>query len=127
VRLVKSGWSSKAMPGRIMLSLASQKSSRSSESFKADPENRLWGRMNRRRLEVEAIRDALFAVAGRLDPRPGGPADADPASSSRRMLYIKTSRTTRAGLGPLFDAADPAMHADRRTVSPGAPQAPVAL
>jgi hypothetical protein len=79
--------------------------------------------MNRRRLEVEAIRDALFAVAGRLDVRPGGLAEADPASSLRRMLYIKTSRTTRSSLGPLFDAADPAMHVERRTVSTVAPQA----
>jgi hypothetical protein len=120
---VKSGWSIKAMHRMIMLSAAYRQSSRSSESFKADPENRLWGRMNRRRLEVEAIRDALFAVAGRLDARPGGPADADPASSSRRMLYVKISRTTRTGLGPLFDAADPAMHVERRTVSTVAPQA----
>src|SRR5262249_40205366 len=60
---------------------------------------------------------------GRLDARLGGPADTDPASSSRRMLYIKTSRTTRSGLGPLFDAADPAMHVERRTVSTVAPQA----
>ncbi|HLJ10113.1 MAG TPA: DUF1553 domain-containing protein, partial [Planctomycetaceae bacterium] len=66
--------------------------------------------------------DALLAVAGRLEARPGGPAEAD-AMTSRRMLYIKTTRTNRSGLGPLFDAADAAMHVERRTVSTIAPQA----
>jgi hypothetical protein len=123
-RFVESGWSIKSMHRMIMRSATYQQSSRpSAASFNADPENRLLGRMNRRRLEVEAIRDALFAAAGRLDVRPGGPADSDAASSSRRMLYLKSSRTNRSGLGPLFDAADPAMHVERRTVSTVAPQA----
>jgi hypothetical protein len=41
----------------------------------------------------------------------------------RRMLYIKTTRTNRSGMGPLFDAADAAIHVERRTVSTIAPQA----
>ena len=122
-RFVESGWSIKAMHRLVMLSAAWQQSSRCSpESLKADPENRLFGRMNRRRPEAEAIHDALLAAAGRLNVRPGGPAEADPLSP-RRMLYIKTTRTTRSGMGPLFDAADAAMHVERRTVSTIAPQA----
>ena len=39
-----------------------------------DPENRLLWRMNRRRLDFEAMRDSLLAVAGELDPTIGGPA-----------------------------------------------------
>jgi len=39
------------------------------------------------------------------------------------MLYLKTTRTSLSGLGPLFDAANPAMHVERRTVSTVAPQA----
>jgi hypothetical protein len=128
-RFVESGWSIKAMHRLMMLSAAYQQSSRSgggnvlgTGSFKADPENRFLGRMNRRRLEVEAIHDSLLAVAGSLDLKSGGPAEAN-AASPRRMLYIKTTRTNRSGLGPLFDAPDAAMHVERRTVSTVAPQA----
>jgi hypothetical protein len=78
--------------------------------------------MSRRRLEAEAIRDAILTLAGRLDGRFGGPADSDP-QSPRRMLYVQATRTSRSGLGPLFDAANPAMHVERRTVSTVAPQA----
>jgi hypothetical protein len=122
-RFVESGWSVKAMHRMMMLSAAYRQSTRcSAQSFNADPENRLTGRMSRRRLDAEAIHDALLAVAGRLDVRPGGPAESDPLSA-RRLLYIKTSRTSRSGLGPLFDSANPAMHVERRTLSTVAPQA----
>jgi hypothetical protein len=43
--------------------------------LKADPDNQLFGRMNRRRLEAGGVRDSLLAVAGRLDRRMGGPAE----------------------------------------------------
>jgi hypothetical protein len=65
----------------ILLSSTYQQSSRASDAVAArDPDNRLCGRMSRRRLDAEAIRDSLFAVAGRLDTRRGGPARADPGS-----------------------------------------------
>jgi hypothetical protein len=122
-RFVQSGWSIKAMHRLIMSSAAYQQSSRTSaQSTSSDPENRLLGRANRRRLEAEAIHDALLAVADRLDVRPGGPAESD-QKSSRRMLYFKSSRTSRAGLRPLFDGANAAMHVERRSVSTVAPQA----
>ncbi len=73
-RFVESGWSMKAMHRLIMLSSAYQQSSRAdADGLAGDPENRLFGRMNRRRLDAEAIRDSLLAVAGRLDDRRGGP------------------------------------------------------
>ncbi len=40
----------------------------------ADPENRLLWRANRRRLDIESIRDSLLFVAGDLDLKAGGPA-----------------------------------------------------
>ncbi len=43
-------------------------------SEEAEPENVLLHRMNVRRLEAEAIRDAILAVSGRLDPQLGGPS-----------------------------------------------------
>ena len=73
-RFVASGWSVKAMHRLIMLSSVYQQSSASSAAgLAADPENRLLWRANRRRLEAEALRDSLLAVAGRLDATPGGP------------------------------------------------------
>jgi hypothetical protein len=73
-RLVGSGWSIKAMHRAIMLSATYRQSSTpSTEALRIDPENRWFGRMDRRRLESEAIRDSLLAVAGRLDCSMGGP------------------------------------------------------
>jgi hypothetical protein len=145
-RFVASGWSVKAMHRLIMLSAVYQQSSGIAASKVADPatppssspnpqsairnpqsvdpDNRLFGRMNRRRLEAEAIRDSLLAVAGRLDWQRGGPAFADLAVP-RRTLYLQSVRTgsDAAGFAPLFDRADPGAIVDRRGVSTVAPQA----
>jgi hypothetical protein len=120
---IEGGWSIKAMHRAIMLSSAYQQSSRPApETLRADPENRLFDRMNRRRLEAEALRDALLAVAGRLDDATGGPAYRDLATP-RRTLYLMTIRSDRSSYGPLFDSADATAIVDRRTVSTVAPQA----
>jgi hypothetical protein len=122
-RFVESGWSVKALHRRILLSAAYRQSSRPSpEGLEKDPDNRLLGRMRRRRLEAEAFRDALLAVSGTLDPARGGPADPDPASR-RRMIYLQISRTSKSPFEGLFDGADPTAHTDKRTVSTVAPQA----
>jgi len=63
-----------------------------------------------------AVRDALLAVAGRLDGTMGGPAYRDLATP-RRTLYLMTIRSDRTGFGPLFDVADPTAPVDKRTVS----------
>jgi Protein of unknown function (DUF1553) len=88
---------------------------------RVDPENLLFGRMNRRRLEAEALRDSLLAVCDRLEQRPGGPPDD--SHSRRRMIYLKTLRADRSGFRTLFDAADPSIHVEKRTASTVAPQA----
>ena len=122
-RFIASGWSIKAMHRLIMNSAAYQQSATAPpESLKLDPENRLFGRMNRRRLESEPIRDSLLAVAGRLDPKMGGPAYRD-FNSPRRTLYLMTIRSDRSSFGPLFDAADSTAMVDKRVVSTVAPQA----
>ena len=60
LQFIHSGWSIKAMHKAIMLSATYQQSSIPDvATLKADPDNLLFGRMNRRRLESEAIRDAL--------------------------------------------------------------------
>ncbi len=62
-----------------------------SDSFQNDGGNRLLWRMNPRRLDVEAWRDALLSVTGELDLVMGGPPSED-LNSRRRTLYFKTSR-----------------------------------
>jgi hypothetical protein len=120
---VRSGWSIKHMHRQIMLSAAYQQSSEGDpQTLKSDPDNLLFGRMNRRRLEAEALRDGVLAVSGRLDRTMGGPAIRDFATP-RRTLYLMTVRSDRSGFGPLFDTADPTAPVEKRTVSTIAPQA----
>ena len=124
-KFVASGWSIKAMHRLIMLSNVYRQSSASNEAgLAADPENRLLWRANRRRLESEAFRDSLFAVAGRLDSTLGGPGFQD-AAKPRRSLYLMSVRTgaKTAEFGPLFDAPDCSGIVERRTESIVAPQA----
>jgi hypothetical protein len=123
VRLVQSGWSVKHVHRLILLSATYRQSSQASpETITADPDNLLWGRAPRQRLEAEAIRDSILAVCGRLDPRPGGPATRD-FVSPRRTLYLMTVRSDRTGFAPLFDVADSTAPVEERTVSTVAPQA----
>jgi hypothetical protein len=80
--------------------------------------------MNRQRLEAEAIRDSLLAVAGRLDLTRGGPAFTDLATP-RRTLYLMSARTgaNTSDFGRLFDRADPGSIVAQRGQSVVAPQA----
>ena len=122
-RFVDSGWSIKAMHRAIMLSAAYQQSSvPEAATFKADPDNLLFGRMNRRRLESEALRDSLLEVAGKLDPKMGGPSIRD-LNIDRRTIYVTTVRSDRATYQFLFDAADPNAIVEQRIDSTVAPQA----
>ncbi len=118
-------WSLKSLHRLIMLSSTYQQGATvSPETLARDPENRRFGRMSRRRLEAEAIRDSMLAVAGRLDPTPGGPAFQD-ASVPRRTLYLMSVRTGSAAgaLRSLLDAPDCSAIAEKRVVSTVAPQA----
>ncbi len=122
-RFIRDGWSIKRLHRRILLSAAYQQSSAASpEQLALDPDNRWIGRMTPRRLEAEAIRDAMLLVAGRLDRRPGGPAGAD-LDRPRRSLYIQTARQDRGDFSTLFDAANPEQSVESRSVSTVAPQA----
>jgi hypothetical protein len=122
-QFVASGWSVKAMHRLILLSAAYRQASKvRPDTLRLDPNNLLLGRMNRRRLEAEALRDGLLAVCGCLDGRAGGAADGD-AASTRRMLYLRSARSDRSGFGAVFDAADSSIQVERRTVSTVAPQA----
>jgi len=108
-RFVSSGWSLKTLHREIMLSAVYQQSSRfDSKAFAQDPSNTLVWRMNRSRLDVEAWRDAMLTVAGRLDTALGGPSiELDAASNHRRTLYAKISRHDLTWMLRLFDFPDP--------------------
>jgi cytochrome c553 len=68
VRFMDQGWSTKKMIREIVLSRAYRLSSAASDrNEQIDPGNVLLWRANRRRLEMEAIRDSLLMIAGRLD------------------------------------------------------------
>jgi hypothetical protein len=124
-KFVESGWSVKTMHRLIMLSATYQQSSSvSAATLARDPENRLFGRMNRQRLEAEAIRDSLLAVSGKLDPARGGPPFTELAVP-RRTLYLMSARTgaNTSDFGRLFDRADPSLIVAQRGQSVVAPQA----
>jgi mono/diheme cytochrome c family protein len=120
------GWSLKALHRRVLLSAAYQQSSDDRpEGLRRDPENRLLWRMNRRRLDFEATRDALLAASGRLDRTLGGPAAKDIAapSATRRTLYGHIDRLNLPGLFRTFDFPDPNTTSPRRDATTIAPQA----
>jgi hypothetical protein len=124
-QFVRSGGSVKALHRLVLLSSAYRQGTRASAAtLAADPDNRLLGRMSRRRLDAEAIRDSLLAVAGRLDDRMGGPAFADLAEP-RRTVYLLSVRTggSSSSFGALFDRADPGAIVEKRGSSTTAPQA----
>jgi hypothetical protein len=75
-----------------------------------------------RRLEAEAIRDAMLSVSGRLDRGAGGPA-GDDFTINRRSLYVQTARWQRESYANLFDAANSDASTERRATSTVAPQA----
>ena len=108
-RFVAGGWSIKSLHRDILLSAAYQQDSRASaRSAEVDPENRLLGRMNRSRLEIEAWRDAVLAVSGRLDDAVGGPSERiDAPENRRRTYYAAVSRHDLAPMLRLFDFPDP--------------------
>jgi hypothetical protein len=63
------------------------------QAFAADGDNRLLWRMNPRRLDVEAWRDALLSATGELDQTIGGASVSNITKSPRRTLYASISRS----------------------------------
>jgi mono/diheme cytochrome c family protein len=136
-RFIARGTSLKELHRLIMLSSTYQQSSRSSHEA-ADPENRYWGRAEVRRLEAEAVRDALLAAAGELDRTRGGSLlqvknrefffdhtsqDKTSYSSRRRSLYLPVVRNNIYDLFQLLDYPDAAVTSGDRATTTIAPQA----
>jgi hypothetical protein len=134
------GWSLKTMH-RLMVTSATyrQASHAQSETRKADPDNKLFGRMNRRRLEGEALRDAMLRVSGKLNLKTGGPGvypelpaevgnvgrwpvSPEP-ERDRRSVYVFVKRNLRFPMFGILDAPDGNETCPRRNVTTTAPQA----
>lgn len=74
-RFMADGWSQKHFLRGLVLSQTYRLTSANhAEGLSLDPENRLFWRMNRQRLEAEAIRDSLLKVSGELATKSGGPS-----------------------------------------------------
>jgi cytochrome c553 len=122
-RFLADGGSLKRLHRLIVTSDAYQQSSvPTARSLARDPDNRLLSRAPRRRLEAEALRDSILAVAGTLDRTPGGIAFRDLATP-RRTVYAMTIRSDRTGFGPLFDSPDTTSSAEKRNETTVASQA----
>ncbi len=107
---VDDGWSIKKLHRLILLSSTYQQSGRDDpRQLESDPDNRLLAGMNRRRLDFEAMRDSLLAVAGRLDTTMGGRAVELTTApfSPRRSVYGFIDRQNLPGLFRTFDFASP--------------------
>jgi hypothetical protein len=121
----------KSLVRQIVLSRTYRQAGDNPPAATADPENRLYARANRRRLEGECIRDTMLAVSGKLNPDGGGPTYpaslasdyAYKANDTRRSVYLPVFRNALPEALDVFDFADPSMVTGRRNVSTVAPQA----
>jgi hypothetical protein len=116
----------KRLHRQILLSAVyQQRSDDRPEGRRVDPENLLLWKMNRRRLDFEATRDALLAVSGRLRRTVGGPSVKDVAAPAgdRRTLYAFLDRLNVPGLFRTFDFPSPDATSPQRDTTTVAPQA----
>lgn len=110
------GWSLKKLHRYIMRSAAYHQGTTPAPSHPSprnphavDPDNHLLWRMNRRRLDFEAMRDTLLALSGRLEHRSGGrPVDiANDPESRCRTVYGLVDRQSLPSVFRAFDFANP--------------------
>jgi mono/diheme cytochrome c family protein len=114
---VERGWSIKAMHRMLMATDAYQRRSDASpDMLRIDPQNLYLARQNRRRLDFESMRDALLAVAGRLDTTIGGkpvPLENQPFTT-RRALYGYIDRYNLDPVYRTFDFPNPDTSSPKR-------------
>ena len=111
------GWSIKRLHLLVMLSNTYQQSSEDNPKHSLiDPHNRHFWKMNRRRLDFEAMRDTILAIGGKLDLTMGGrPVVLDSVPySKRRTVYGLVDRSKLSDMQRAFDFANPDMSTGRR-------------
>jgi len=134
-RFMRDGWSVKKLIRSIVMSRSYRMSSRGDAvKHKIDPANKLVWRMNWKRLEAEALRDAWLQLGGQLKlERPVGTqvgvlgGNATPllgVSSPFRSIYLPVLRNGRIPeMLEVFDFPDPSQVTGRREASTSGPQA----
>ncbi|OWK43011.1 DUF1553 domain-containing protein [Fimbriiglobus ruber] len=111
-----------------------QTSAGNDANAKTDADNRYLWRQNRRKLEAEAVRDSILAVAGKLDLTMGGPSfrdfvvekpehsphyeyhlhDPEDAKCYRRAVYRFVVRSKQEPFMAALDCADPSLAVEKR-------------
>jgi hypothetical protein len=105
----------KALHREIMLSAVYQSSADNvAANFEKDSGNRLYWRVDRRRMTAEQVRDSLLFVAGALDTKAGGPSVPLTPLVDRRTVYGKVSRYKLDEYLQLFDFPSPNLSAEKR-------------
>ncbi len=145
--LMSRNWSLKEIHRLMVLSSTYRQVSRPADkkwrlAVEVDPDNRLFSRMNRKRLEGEAIRDAMLAVSDNLNYRQGGSGVHPPLPQEvaitllekqwevsenerdhyRRSIYLFVRRNLRYPIFDVFDRPDGNASCGRRNTSTTAPQ-----
>ena len=110
------GWSIKKLHRLILLSNTYRQANAppSAKLQTVDPGNQLLARMNRRRLDLEALRDTILAVSGTLDPSLYGRPVNIVANANRRTIYSIVDRLNLPGVFTTFDFALPDMSSPQR-------------
>jgi hypothetical protein len=148
--LVEGGWHLKRMHKLMVMSHTyRQQSQRTEELNQQDPDNRLYGRANLRRLDAETIRDSMLIVSENLNAKLGGPSvpvaeDGEGqaalgrrilneglyagiedigAEKYRRSIYLQSKRGLPLSLLETFDMPVMNPNCDTRRCSTVAPQA----
>ena len=126
---MQDNWSTKRLIRDLVLSRAYRLAAWPPTAL--DSNNRLFSRANRRRLDADAMRDALLAVSGELDPTRGGLTIEKPGlydygyqfSTFRRSVYVPRFRNSELDMFAVFDDANPNMVSGARGESQIPPQA----
>ncbi|EMI21826.1 protein containing DUF1549 [Rhodopirellula maiorica SM1] len=148
--LMRGGWKLKRMHRMMMLSTTYTQASHRSEMLdRVDPDNRLYARMSIRRLESEAIRDAMIAATSVMTSEMHGPPvpvkedavgqivlgqemldgerkptgkEDDFEGVSRRSVYVQVRRSRPLAVLETFDIATVSPNCTERNFSNVAPQ-----
>ena len=134
-KFIDSGWSVKSLHRLIVNSATYRQSSAINDAAaKLDADNQLLWRFTPRRLEAEAVRDAMLAVSGQLNPAMGGPSfrpftitefnaafyhpkDSAEPEFNRRTVYRANVNSGKDAMLEAFDCPDPSVKTPRRGVT----------
>ncbi len=129
------GGSIKKLHRLIVLSAAYRQSAAfNAKAAEVDADNRLLWRFAPRRLEAEAVRDAMLSLSGRLNLQTGGPSfrpfklelfnsnfyrllDIDSPEFNRRSVYRMTVNSARDPVLETLDCPDPSVKTPRRAIT----------